>query len=309
MNPRSVWRRVRPRIVDLADRIGVARRGGREPDLHWLRRCVQLSLLERLAPDPLGSQSGMATDIDVVIPVGPRDIDVLPLTLEGVQRNLAGPIGQIWCVAPGAMSEELRRSHPDVTVIDERDVVGGGLATELNRFGARAGWMMQQLITLSTPEISSADAALVIDADTVLVRPRRFRVGDKTLLLTAREFNVGYYETLARLWGEPIVLPPFSCIAHHMCFLRDDVLAMRRAIEARRGTSWPEALLDACPPGKAALSEYELYGQWRLTTARDKTYVRPMRNVGRPRSPAGTVDALAKQAPERAYSVSHHWYL
>jgi hypothetical protein len=262
-------------------------------------------------PDPLARLTEARTDVDVVVPVGPRDVSIMELTLEGVHRNLAGPVGQIWCVAPRDVGAELRRRYRDVTVIDEEDVCDPQRKAMLRReFGARAGWLLQQFITLSTPEISGAEAVVVIDADTILLRPRRFRAGHSTLLLAAQEFHVGYYEVLARVWGESVELPPFSCIAHQMCFVRDDVLAMRGAIEQRWGAPWIDALLSCCEPENGEfLSEYELYGNWRLRMAPDATVVRPMRNVARARAPADTLAGLARALPSWAYSVSCHWYL
>lgn len=254
-----------------------------------------------------------ATAVDVVIPVGPRDIGILQLTLEGVQRNVAGPVHGISCVAPPDVCVELRQRYPHVTVIDERDICGPELTARLrSRFGARAGWFVQQLITLSTPEITNAEAALVVDADTVLLRPRTFRTGETTLLLTEREFHIPYFEALARLWHEPITLPTFSCIAHHMCFLREEVLAMRKAIETLWGSHWIDAILECCDAQESSgFSEYELYGQWRLKTASNMTVARSARNLARRRSAhveqcLGPGDGLIGS---RAYSVSYHWHM
>jgi Family of unknown function (DUF6492) len=258
-------------------------------------------------PDPLSEppHSSASTGIDVVIPVGPRDIEMLEHTLEGVNRNLAGPIGSVSCVTPPDVCVELSKRYPDITVVDERDICGPEMTDRLrHHFGMRAGWLIQQLLTLSTPEITDAEAALVIDADTVLLRPRRFRAGRTTLLLTEREFHIPYYEALGRLWREPVALPQFSCIAHHMCFLRDDVLAMRGAIEALWARPWFDAILECCDARESStFSEYELYGQWRLKTAGATTLVRPARNVACQRPVNG------HPVKSGAYSASYHWHI
>ncbi len=291
--------------------VGIPHRGRREPSSHWMSRAARLVVLERRLPDPLGRSIDARTGVDVVVPVGPRDIGVLELMLEGVHRNLAGPVGEIWCVAPSDVGAELRRRYRDVSVIDEEDVIGHERKARVGpMFGVRAGWMLQQFITLSTPEITCAEAVVVIDADTILLRPRRFRVGQTTLLLAAQEFHIEYYEVLARVWGRSLELPPFSCIAHHMCCLRDDVLAMRGAIEQRWDAHWIDVLVSCCDPERGEfLSEYELYGQWRLRTAPDATVVRPIRNVARTRASGDTLDGLVRVLPSWAYSVSCHWYL
>jgi Family of unknown function (DUF6492) len=307
--PVGPWREVRRGVGQLFSGIGIPRKGPREAPAHWARRSAALWLMERRNPDPLGGNADVATDIDVVIPVGPRDISVLELALNGLHENLAGPIGAISCIAPVDIGPELRRRYPEVNVIDEEVICGPGLRDKVSRFGARAGWMMQQFVTLSTPEVSEGDAVLVIDADTVLLRKRRFRAGDKTLLLAAEEFHLEYYETLARIWREALAVPLFSCIAHHMCFLRRDVVAMRAAIEKRWSMHWVDAILRSCGPERRLFSEYELYGQWRLRTSPSSTVVRPMRNIPWKRSPGDTLASLTDAVATRAYSVSCHWYL
>lgn len=307
--------RSRVLLGKLARMVGVPRRGEHEPYPHWAKRSARLSTLQLRDPDPLSKtrEADAAGAVDVVIPVGPRDTEILRLTLEGVKQNVAGPVHEISCVAPPEVCVELRQRYPDVTVIDERDICGPELMARLrSRFGARAGWFVQQLITLSTPEITNADAVLVVDADTVLLRPRHFRRGQTTLLLTEREFHIPYFKALARLWHEPVALPPFSCVAHHMCFLREDVFAMRMAIEALWNSHWIDAVLECSDAGESSgFSEYELYGQWRLKTARNLTKARPARNVGRRRSTdvergLGPGDGLVGS---RAYSVSYHWHI
>jgi hypothetical protein len=291
--------------------VGFPFRGADEPVAHWSMRAARLAALQRADPDPLGDirDSGDSA-IDVVLPVGPRDTEIVDLALDGVGTNLRGPIGHIYCIAPQPLCRALTRRYPHVSVVDENDVCRPAVRRGLEAtYGDRAGWMMQQLVTLSTPEISSAAAAVVIDADTVLVRPRRFRAGNKTLVLAAEEFHVSYYRLLSAVWQQPVALPRFSCIAHQMCFVRDDLLSLRGAIEGLWGVSWVDALLACCEPESRALSEYELYGQWRLHRAAAATVVSPMRNAARRRAPGDTVRSLSEAAPRGTYSISCHWYL
>jgi hypothetical protein len=271
-------------------------------------RSLELAALGRLAPDPLGDDGDTA--IDVVIPVGPRDADVVRFALEGIETNLRNSIGRVWCVAPHSVSDRLRRRY-STEVIDEEDICDPKTrALIAERFGSRAGWLTQQFVTLSAPEVTRADAVLVADADTVLIRPRRFRSGNTTLVLAAREFHVPYFEALARLWREPLKLPRCSFTAHHMCFMREDVLAMRRQIERLADIHWFEAIVRAYDVAEGAgFSDYELYGQWRARAHPDHCVISSMRNVAMPRTAIRSVAELTARLPSRVHSVSCHWHV
>jgi hypothetical protein len=270
---------------------------------------MKLAYLDRLAPDPLTDDGDLK--LDVVIPVALRDSLLVKFALEGLQRNLRNDIGRVVLVAPAAVAADLRGRHPGVEVLDEEDLFDAGFRRLVaERFGARAGWMMQQLLTLSTPELSSADAALQIDADTILIRPRRYRSGSRTLLLAAPEFHPPYFDALGRLWKRRARLPLLSYIGHHMCFLREEVLEMRSEIERRWRMPWYEAVVSACDPDEpSGFSDYELYGQWRAKTRRSRCAVRTLRNVGMDREALVTVRTLERDLPPDVFSVSCHWYI
>jgi hypothetical protein len=142
----------------------------------------------------------------------------------------------------------------------------------------------------------------------VLVRPRLFRSGGRVLLLTSREFHVPYYAALARLWGRRPRLPPFSCVAHHMCFLAGDLIVLRQELERRAGDEWRRAIVSAVGPD-SAFSEYELYGAWRLRERRRTSVVRAAHNMPLPRSEIESFDELAARVPAHVHSVSCHSWL
>jgi len=192
----------------------------------------------------------------------------------------------------------------DEEVLDEetRTSLLGHLSSGAGR------WRAQQLLKLSVPEVTTAEAIVVIDADTILVRPRRFRDGDRTLLLASREFNIPYYEAAARLWQEPMTLPAFSCVAHQMCFVRTEVVALRDEIEARWNMDWRSAIVQASGERKG-FAESELYGQWRLRTHPELCVVRGFHNVSLRRSEIRSVVELERQVGRGVYSVSCHYWL
>jgi hypothetical protein len=186
------------------------------------------------------------------------------------------------------------------------------LSTARQLFGDRAGWMVQQLIKLSAPEIASSTHAFVIDADTILLRPRTFCDGKRALLLASCEFNVPYYNSLVSLLPNPGRLPKVSFVAHHMWFEMRVLRQLRLDIENHTAYSWKEAILRlACRmhPDRPMFSEYELYGQHVASTRRSARVIASHRNRPALRSEFSSLKAMRSRVPRSVYSLSLHHYL
>jgi len=126
------------------------------------------------------------------------------------------------------------------------------------------GWIVQQIVKLSAPEICGADTYLFLDSDAFLVRgydPRE-AVKDgrypmfRELLLQERAHNDEWHRVAARLLG----LPQHdryrtNFVTQLVTWRRENVLKLQRHIEDRLGLSWIESLLKLY-----VLSEYVLYG-------------------------------------------------
>ena len=289
---------------------GLPKRENDEPGAHWFVRCQRLRVIDARDPDPLVA-SGTSAKVDVYIPVGPKDVNIVQWCLEGLQRNLRNPVGRIILVAPSVVSPDLRHLSVSVEVIDEEDVLDEATRAMLTReLGPRAGWLIQQFLNLSIPEVTDAKAVLVIDADTILLQPRLFRSDQTILFLAAPEYHVAYFRALGNLWRRPTELPPVSYTAHHMCFLRDELVEMRSTIERTSGCDWKEAILAAYDRKTGSgFSEYELYGQWRMSTHPEICVVRGMRNVALPRSLLSSFPEVKQRMSERIFSISCHHYL
>lgn len=116
-----------------------------------------------------------AEEIDVVIPVIEKDLDILPLTLEGLRRQSANRLGDICLVAPPTPAIARFAEAHGLRLTDENDVLGYGVRNiDYRPLGVnRAGWIFQQLLKLSG-RIGRSEHFLVIDADHVLIRPHTF---------------------------------------------------------------------------------------------------------------------------------------
>lgn len=79
----------------------------------------------------------------------------------------------------------------------------------------RSGWLFQQLLKMSGDTLCSSDYFLVIDADTVLIRPHVFKAGNKTVFYCRNWSQPEYFKTYRRLLGKKASAPT-SFVTHYM---------------------------------------------------------------------------------------------
>ncbi len=126
----------------------------------------------------------------------------------------------------------------------------------------RSGWLFQQLLKLSGDSLSSQNFYLVIDADTLLIRPHIFRQNGKTVFYCRNWSRAEYFRTYRRLMGRKTVSPTYF-VAHYMLFEKSKVKELKRKIESRHNTSWYSAILGSIDKSKqVTFSEFETYGNY-----------------------------------------------
>lgn len=202
--------------------------------------------------------------VDVLIPVCEKDLNILPLALEGVRRQVAHPIAAIYIIAARSeVVERFCREH-DCRFVEESSVLGYAardLNVKVEPSGRdRSGWIFQQLLKLSG-RVGVSDYFLTIDSDHILLRPHTFLTNEgRTVFYGSREYHRPYYENIERLmgfWPESRL----SYVAHKMCFSRSRLAELRAEIEQRTGKRWDRAIVESLDRTQiSGFSEFELYG-------------------------------------------------
>jgi len=240
-------------------------------------------------PVPAGEASG--AEFDAFVCVGPAHFRTALLAIRALVRH-AGPrrVFVATSRAAHARLEGLRAEGVDLELLDEDallpGVTLGTLSAYLGAKGSlprRAGWYLQQFLKMSACRLESiADHYLVLDADTVLLRPVRFIRPDGAVLVNpASERHAPYFATCRALLGLERQVD-FSFIAESLMVRRDYMRALLAEIDARppAGRAWPLKVMDAIDPGDLCLSgfsEYETYGNWVAARHPGHFVVRPLR--------------------------------
>lgn len=239
---------------------------------------------------------------DVVVPLGPNDVDRIDQQLEHVRRNVVG------CRHIYVISSQPNWAPADgrgVKVVDER-VFKFTLADVAAILGksTRNGWYLQQLLKLYAgiviPELS--DIYLVIDADTFFLRPTRFFDGNTPLYNTGDEYHPPYFEHMARLHPSLVRRSVRSGICHHMLFNKNIVIELMSLVVDDDRPFWVKMLecVDPAQMEGSAMSEYELYITYILGRHSDKFRFRQL----------NWTNTTVINGLDMNYDyVSCHWYL
>ncbi|MCL6457052.1 MAG: DUF6492 family protein [Gorillibacterium sp.] len=204
------------------------------------------------------------TKIDILIPAIEKDLATLPYVIASARENINHPIGRILIVAPKRkrIMELCRRL--EVTFVDE-DTLLPITKKHINyrsKRWDRSGWIFQQLLKWCGDSLCTAKFYLVMDADTVLIRPHTFLEGNKKVFYSRRWSHQQYFKAYHKLLGKKVTSPS-SFVTHYMLLEKAKVSELKKAIEAKHHTSWYQAILQNIDKTKLyAYSEFETYGNF-----------------------------------------------
>lgn len=231
--------------------------------------------------------------IDILIPVIEKDLEVLPCVIDSARKQIRHKIGDIMIVAPE--TNKIKRlsllknckfiNENTVLPITKKDI--NYSPKRRNIQVDRSGWLFQQLLKLSGDTLSSQESFLVLDADTVLIRPHIFERDGKSVFFYRKLYYKPYFETYKRLLGEDAEGPIQSkfFVSHYMFFKRKRLQELKKLIETKHDTDWYLAILNSMNKDQwDSFSEYETYGNFMMKNHRNEIILKPRRNLSSKRS-------------------------
>ncbi len=270
----------------------------------WFARRFQLRFVRRRWPAlPAPGAEDLARPISVVVPAAEKDIEVLDRCLAAARRHVRHPIRALWVVAPDSAPLRTLAARHGATWIHE-DAVLPRPARELNT----RGWVLQQMIKLGAAGSVPTPDYLVLDADTLFVRPQCFFRRGRTALRYSDQYELLYNRSLELVFGHPRRYP-VSFVTHHALFNRDRARALLDFMGARFGRPWWRAILDELDKGHPiSFAEYELYGHFVVGQQgwRREFYLEYWNGLDREGADLARLDALVAEAGPRANSISFH---
>lgn len=183
--------------------------------IQLVRRWVE----EAQVSDPL-AQSAVQAPIEVVMAVARKDLRTVELSLASCREHIRNEILKTTLVVTKDAFDEARKrfSNSHTFVVDERDFLPSSLLEAINEHFplSRRGWVMQQVIGLWAAHESSAPGTLVLDSDTVFLKPISLLSSEGVQLLQFSHEYVEEYESHARkIWGSRKRFRGLSFVTHY----------------------------------------------------------------------------------------------
>jgi len=203
---------------------------------------------------------------DIVIPVGPNDIDILNDQVEYTKKNIIG-YRNIYIIA---FKDDLKID--DCIIISEK-IFPFNMNDIINYIGdtKKKGWYLQQLIKLYAGSVipNILQRYLVIDCDTFFLKPTKFiNDQDKCLYNVGIEYHLPYFEHMKRLHPSlNRMYNEYSGICHHMMYEQKYLNEIFNLIENfHNDIFWKifMKLVDKYYWNSEGASEYELYFNYIL---------------------------------------------
>ena len=239
---------------------------------------------------------------DIVIPIGPNDSKiVIDTMINHTQKYIIG-YRNIYIIA---YDNSIR--YPNCTTIDERVFPFTVESISIFLIGRenRSGWYLQQLLKLYSGLVIEGllNNYLVIDVDTIFLKPTKFFENGIPLYNTGSECHTPYFRHMWELHPTLIKHSDRSGITHHMLFQTHIILQLFDLIESYHNESFYIVFLkNAITWSISGASEYEIYFNYLHIYQQDKFIIRNLNWTNyRP-------DKLNDTIPHDYDYISYHYW-
>lgn len=257
-------------------------------------------------------------DISLAIVSSEKDFDLLPYTIPLAIDALGKSYsGETRLVVPNSQMETCmeklsKLARSDIIILSEDLLIDEDHRIIIrNKFQNRYGWALQQFLKLTQVLQSLSRVTLVLDADTLLLHPRKwFDENSKQILFPSWEFNHPYYKLLSR-HGIGKEFPEFTFVTHHMIMQKSIILESFSRLEVNSIQELIKLVIEEASSEESAFCiEYELYGQFLFNFQKESFYLEKWSNRSISRSEITQLSLEEIRERFRGFaSVSAHGYL
>ena len=231
-------------------------------------------------------------EIEILMVSKKEDFSVLKVSLEYSIKMSVNPVSSITVIVPKNEVNLVKTflnvmaEFQKINVIPENKVVSKEVIELITKNRPdRFGWILQQVLVASYIINSRSEYILVVDADTVLLRPRIWvDKNSKQILMPTQELHKPYYDFLrssSNLYGKTAI----SFMSHHLLI---QVKIFKEIFEMFNGsvlTALQKAFAFSSPTESAPFDlKYEIYSQYLLLKHKGQLDLVKWGNLSLPRS-------------------------
>mgnify|MGYP001303099447 CR=1 FL=1 len=251
-------------------------------------------------------------DVDVFIPFAAKDRETLPLVIHGLRKNVRHNISTIYLVAAEKKENKILCASLGCNFVDEASVLPIRKTDIHYLYGShrqdRSGWLFQQLLKLSCEEVSTAENILIVDADTILIRPQYYFHNGIAIMNVSDEFYIPWFLRYEKVYGRRLLFP-ISFTSHQMLYERDQLREMKASIVRRHDQLWFEVLIGLIDSNeKSVMSEQDFYGHHVLSVDKKRRKLVYWKNIRLERAQVDPYEEYEERYASEYKSVSIHKY-
>jgi len=233
---------------------------------------------------------------DIVIPVGPKDQNIIQKQIKFTQKNIVG-YRNIYLVC----NDSNYKLQNCITI--NENIFGFNLET-IKKYGIhknRCGWYLQQLIKLYAGLIipNILDRYLVLDCDTFFIKSTKFIEDNKCLYDYKNNIHQPYITHLQKIGLSHIDVNK-SWVCDHMILETQYIKKLFQQVEYDNLLFYQIFLQLVDEKEKSGASEFEIYLNFMLQYYPDKIKIRKLNHLG-------VIDI--KDIKGNLDYVSYHWYM
>lgn len=214
----------------------------------------------------------MNNEFDIVIPLSPRDRQIVLHTIKAIKKHIKHKKIYLICKksVKKYLESKIKCSDLNIIIIDENKLLPGlsfkYIESKLiSKYGKKqnTGWYFQQILKLGfcNSEFCSRDY-VVWDADTIPLRNIDFYSGKKTFFYVKHGIHEPYFHTIKKLIGFN-KQNQISFITEFMLFKKDVLEDLLFLLCDKGKFGWIDIIFDNISKQEFnSFSEFELYGSY-----------------------------------------------
>jgi hypothetical protein len=235
---------------------------------------------------------------DVIIPLGPKDEDIILKCIESIRKNIQG-VREIHVISYKELELAGAIVHSEIILpFGKREI-----EEYINK--DRSGWYLQQLIKFYAPLVipNLLEDVLIVDADTVFFRKLRFLNNNIWYYDMNTFIHKPYFQSMIRLHPSFVSWKPStSGIVNVMIFNKNIIKEIMELVEEHHKEEfWRAFLKTADKESISGASEYEIYFHYVMRKYPKRVKIRRLQydNFGQ-----------RNNIKECGYDyVSYHWHV
>jgi len=245
-------------------------------------------------------------DFDVVIPLGPNDVDIISKQVKYTRKYVIG-CRHIFIIS----YDESINIEGCITISETKFPFTMETVYKHHGKRPRNGWYLQQLLKLYAgliiPDI--LDKYLVIDSDTFFIKPTVFYENEKCVYNYGTNVHKPYFIHMEKLHPEfkqHDILK--SGICNYMIFETKYVKELFDMVEEKHNELFYNVFLNTVTDhDNSGASEYEIYFNFIINKYSDKIIIRKLNGFEYTAKYKDNGDNLEKYCDNYDY-ISYHWY-